>query len=55
MQFEEGSLNQYLVFGVGFVLMLVGQIYFMPIGLDKADLDKSDSETVDEASEQDSH
>ena len=60
LQFEEGSLNQYLVFGVGFVLMLVGQIYFMPIGLDKADLDKadldkSDSETVDEASEQDSH
>ena len=33
--FEEGSLNQYLVFGVGFVLMLLGQIYGMSIELDE--------------------
>ena len=56
LQFEEGSLNQYLTFGVGFVLMLAGQIYFMPIGLDKAaGLDKADdldkTETSNEASE----
>jgi len=52
LQFEEGSLNQYLTFGVGFVLMLAGQIYFMPISLDKADgLDKS--EASDEPSEKD--
>ena len=44
LQFEEGSLNQYLTFGVGFVLMLAGQIYFMPIGLDQAaGLDKAGS------------
>jgi len=42
---------------VGFVLMLAGQIYFMPIGLDKADgLDKTEAsldkkEASDEASE----
>ena len=64
LQFEEGSLNQYLTFGVGFVLMLAGQIYFMPIGLDKAgsldkagDLDKvgglDKSEASDEPSEKD--
>jgi len=64
LQFEEGSLNQYLTFGVGFVLMLAGQIYFMPIGLDQAagldkagDLDKAGgldkSEASDEPSEKD--
>jgi len=65
LQFEEGSLNQYLTFGVGFVLMLAGQIYFMPIGLDKAagldkagDLDKTEtsneaSDATDETSEKD--
>jgi hypothetical protein len=58
LQFEEGSLNQYLTFGVGFVLMLAGQIYFMPIGLDKAaGLDKAGgldkSEASDEPSEKD--
>jgi len=64
LQFEEGSLNQYLTFGVGFVLMLAGQIYFMPIGLDKAagldkagSLDKAGgldkSEASDEPSEKD--
>ena len=58
LQFEEGSLNQYLTFGVGFVLMLAGQIYFMPIGLDKAGgLDKASrldkSEVSDEPSEKD--
>jgi len=57
---EEGSLNQYLTFGVGFVLMLAGQIYYMPIGLDKSEtgLDKSEtgldkSETIDDVSEKD--
>jgi len=58
LQFDEGSLNQYLTFGVGFVLMLAGQIYFMPIGLDKAaGLDKADdldkTEASDETSEKD--
>ena len=59
LQFEEGSLNQYLTFGVGFVLMLAGQIYFMPIGLDKAgSLDKTEasdeaSDATDETSEKD--
>ena len=59
LQFEEGSLNQYLVFGVGFVLMLTGQIYFMPIGLDKADSETTETtettEIADKASEQDSN
>lgn len=31
LQFEEGSLNQYLVYGGGFVLMLLGQVFFMPV------------------------
>ena len=35
LQFEEGSLYQYLVFGIGFAAMLSGQIYFMSIGVDK--------------------
>ncbi len=29
--FEDGSLDQYLGYGVGFILMLLGQLYFMPI------------------------
>ena len=37
LQFEEGSLYQYLVFGIGFVAMLLGQIFFMPIGIDKSE------------------
>ena len=59
LQFDEGSLNQYLTFGLGFVLMLAGQIYFMPIGLDKAgSLDKTEasdeaSDATDETSEKD--
>ena len=31
LQLNEGSLNQYLGYGLGFVLMLAGQVFFMPI------------------------
>ena len=51
LQFDEGSLNQYLAFAVGFVLMLAGQIYFMPIDL--GDTDPEKTEASDEVSEQD--
>jgi hypothetical protein len=51
LQFEEGSLNQYLTFGVGFVLMLAGQIYFMSVDL--GDTDPEKKEASDEVSEQD--
>ena len=51
--FEESSLNQYLAFAVGFVLMLAGQIYFMPIGLDKTEASLDKKEASDEAAEKD--
>ena len=45
LNFEEGSVDQYLGFGLGFVTMLLGQSFFMPLSMAESSCEnESDSE-----------
>lgn len=41
LKFEESSLDQYLVYGLGFIIMLLGQSFFMPLSIPEVKTDEA--------------